>query len=66
MIKLDFHADPWQINSSSGKRERVCTYKVSVAGVFGATTICSTEKQVKQRRRRKNVLQCFGLKDDRL
>ncbi|CAF1915772.1 unnamed protein product [Rotaria magnacalcarata] len=42
----DFHTDEWKINEKTGKRERVCTYKVSVTAVFGETTICSNEKQV--------------------
>ncbi|CAF0951180.1 unnamed protein product [Adineta steineri] len=42
----DFHAGEWTVNKETGKRERLCTYKVDVAAVFGATTICSNEKQV--------------------
>jgi hypothetical protein len=45
---IDFHANQWKLNEETGKRERVCTYKVSVTAVFGATTICSNEKQVKK------------------
>ncbi|UJR38575.1 hypothetical protein I4U23_031241 [Adineta vaga] len=41
----DFQASEWTINTETRKRERVCTYKVSVTAVFGATTICSNEKQ---------------------
>ncbi|CAF3538908.1 unnamed protein product [Rotaria sp. Silwood1] len=44
----DYHADEWNHNEKTGKRERLCTYKVGVAAVFGATTICSNEKQVIQ------------------
>ncbi|CAF3752025.1 unnamed protein product [Rotaria sp. Silwood1] len=42
----DFHASEWQINNETGKRERLCTYKVTVAGVIGSTTVCSNERQV--------------------
>lgn len=44
---LDYHAEPWQINHETGKRERLCTYKVTVAAVFGSATVCSHERQVK-------------------
>jgi hypothetical protein len=43
---IGFHAGEWAINTETGKRERLCTYKVDVTAVFGATTICSNEKQV--------------------
>lgn len=49
-VLLDFQAPEWQINSESGKRERVCTYKVSVTAVIGSTTICVTERQVRRRK----------------
>jgi hypothetical protein len=42
----DFHANEWKVNEETGKRERLCTYKVDVTAVFGATTICSNEKQI--------------------
>jgi hypothetical protein len=44
---IDYHLGEWEVNVDTGKRERVCTYKVTVTAVFGTTTICSTEKQVK-------------------
>ncbi len=46
-LSIDYHANEWQVNNETGKRERLCTYKVSVAAVFGSTTICSNERQVK-------------------
>ncbi|CAF1348170.1 unnamed protein product [Adineta ricciae] len=42
----DFQTGEWIVNPETGKRERLCTYKVGVAAVFGATTICSNEKQI--------------------
>ncbi|CAF3257477.1 unnamed protein product [Rotaria sp. Silwood2] len=42
----DFHASEWQVNDETGKRERLCTYKVTVAAVIGSTTIVSNEKQI--------------------
>jgi hypothetical protein len=45
---LEFHASEWKLNTETGKRERLCTYKVTVSAVFGQTTICSNEKQVRQ------------------
>ncbi len=46
-----FHAKEWKLNEETGKRERVCSYKVDVTAVFGATTICSNEKQVIKKRK---------------
>jgi len=43
---IGFHAKEWKLNEETGKRERLCSYKVDVTAVFGATTICSNEKQV--------------------
>jgi hypothetical protein len=48
ILSIDFHAGEWQVNSETEKRERLCTYKVTVAAVFGSTTICSNERQVKK------------------
>jgi hypothetical protein len=48
-LSIDYHANEWQVNNETGKRERLCTYKVSVAAVFGSTTICSNERQVKKK-----------------
>ena len=48
VVRKDFEANEWTVNAETGKRERLCTYKVGVAAVFGATTICSNEKQVNQ------------------
>ena len=45
---LEYHASEWKLNTETGKRERLCTYKVTVSAVFGQTTICSNEKQVRQ------------------
>ncbi|CAF0888944.1 unnamed protein product [Rotaria sordida] len=44
----DYNATEWKVNEKTGKRERLCTYKVDVSAVFGATTICSNEKQIIQ------------------
>ena len=44
---IDYQGNPWKVNEQTGKRERVNTYKVNVAAVFGETTICSNEKQVR-------------------
>jgi len=46
LFEIDFHANEWKTNEETGKRERICTYKVDVTAVFGATTICSNEKQI--------------------
>ena len=51
-VSIDFQTGEWIVNPETGKRERLCTYKVGVAAVFGATTICSNEKQVN--------LKCFS------
>ncbi|CAF2809791.1 unnamed protein product [Rotaria sp. Silwood2] len=48
LFSIDYHATEWNLNEKTEKRERLCTYKVDVAAVFGATTICSNEKQVIQ------------------
>lgn len=45
---VDFHSGQWKMNDETGKRERVCTYKVTVSAVFGSTTICSNERQVRR------------------
>ena len=45
----DFHATEWQVNERTRQRQRMCTYKVGVAAVFGGTTICSNETQVSRR-----------------
>ncbi|CAF1637877.1 unnamed protein product, partial [Adineta ricciae] len=42
----DFHSVEWKMNDETGKRERLCTYKVTVSAVFGSTTICSNERQI--------------------
>ncbi|CAM4955135.1 unnamed protein product [Rotaria socialis] len=42
----DFRASEWQVNSETGKRERLCTYRVIVSAVIGSTTVISNEKQV--------------------
>jgi len=34
------------VNAQTGKRERTCTYKVTVTAVFGSTTVSSTEPQI--------------------
>ncbi len=47
-LSIDYHANEWNVNNETGKRERVCTYKVGVTAVFGSTTICSNEQQVRQ------------------
>ena len=43
----DYQANQWKINEQTNKRERMCTYTVNVAAVFGETTISSNEKQVR-------------------
>jgi hypothetical protein len=48
-FSIDFHATEWQVNNETGKRERLCTYKVTVTAVIGSTTICSNERQVKNK-----------------
>jgi len=50
-VQLDFHAPEWQINNETGKRERICTYKVSVTAVIGSTTICVNERQVTKKKK---------------
>ncbi|CAF3932345.1 unnamed protein product, partial [Rotaria magnacalcarata] len=42
----DFRASEWQANSETGKRERLCTYRVIVSAVIGSTTVISNERQV--------------------
>ncbi|CAF3759864.1 unnamed protein product [Rotaria sordida] len=42
----DFQASEWEINSETGKRERLCTYRVIVSAVIGSTTVCSNERQI--------------------
>ncbi|UJR07617.1 hypothetical protein I4U23_011906 [Adineta vaga] len=42
----DFQASEWKMNDETGKRERLCTFKVTVSAVFGSTTICSNERQI--------------------
>jgi hypothetical protein len=49
ILTIDYHANDWHVNNETGKRERMCTYKVSVAAVFGSTTICSNERQVQKK-----------------
>ena len=46
---IDYHGGEWEVNEETEKRERLCTYKVTVTAVFGQTTICSSEKQVRKR-----------------
>lgn len=46
VFQKDYQGNQWKVNEQTGKRERISTYKVDVAAVFGATTISSNEKQV--------------------
>ena len=44
----EYQAGPWQVNKDTGKRERLCTYKVDVNSVFGTSTISTNETQVRR------------------
>lgn len=51
----DYQAEEWQINAETGKRERFCSYKVTVTAVFGSSVVCSNERQVSNEDKRSIV-----------
>lgn len=43
----DYQTNGWHFNSEQNRRERLCTYKVTVSAVIGTMVMTTNEKQVR-------------------
>lgn len=57
---IDYQGEQWHVNPETGKRERLCSYKVTVTAVFGSSTVCSNERQVNDDNEKQFIFFMFG------